>query len=254
MLKRTKLPLVALLLSLAFLVGCATAPPRSCEELWSRSDPLEGWNRPVHGLNRWVDRTIYDPLIEVWMWVPEAVRNRFTDFGRNLRAPRNVANNLLQADLGSAGTETARFLVNTTVGVGGLYDVAGRVGGVKADPEDFGQTLAVWGLGAGPYVEIPLRGPATFRSLAGDAVDSTMSVAGVVGGPVGDGITVLRYGNRAEKRARIDDELDEAYEINTADSYRDLQCRYYRERFYRTLDGRLPDEIEKLEQASVGGE
>lgn len=242
-----RLPVLLLIATLVMLVGCASPPPRSCEELRVGPDPLSAWNRPMHGVNRWVDRKIFDPLIEIWMWAPEVVRDRFTDFSKNLKAPRNMINNLLQADLVSAGTETMRFVLNTTLGVAGLFDVAKPLTGVKADPEDFGQTLAVWGLPAGPLLETPFRGPRTLRDFAGGFVDSAFSITTYLVGPIDIGVYVMRYGHRAERRARLDGILDETYEKAFEESYHGAQCEYYKQRVYRILDGdlKLPKQSEE---------
>jgi phospholipid-binding lipoprotein MlaA len=201
----------------------------------------------MHGVNRWVDRKVIDPVINVWMWFPELFRDRFSDFSKNLKAPRNMINNLFQGDVISAGAETMRFALNTTIGIGGLFDVAKPLTGVKADPEDFGQTLAVWGLPAGPLLEMPIRGPRTLRDLAGGVVDGAFSITTYFAGPLEIGVRTMRYGNRAERRARLDEVLDETYEQDFEASYHGAQCEYYKQRVYRILDGdlKLPKQSEE---------
>ena len=240
-----------LLLSIlgGFGTGCATAPPpRSCEDVWERPDTFSFWNRPVHHVNRWTDRQVIDPLIDVWLYVPDGLRNRFSDFAKNLRGPRNVANNLLQADFTHAGTETMRFLINTTIGLVGLFDVAEPITGVKSDPEDFGQTLALWGVPAGPLVEIPLSGPRSLREFGGGFADSVFSVTTFAPSAASIPLTAMRYGNRAERRAKLDPVLDETYVLDFEESYRESQCLYFKRRIYRILDGDLPHRGEKQQE------
>ncbi len=239
---------VLALFLLVAVSGCATTPPpRSCEDVWERPDPFSFWNRPVHKVNTWTDRKVFDPLIDVWLYVPSVVRNRFTDFARNLRAPRNFANNLLQADWKGAGTETMRFALNTTIGIGGLFDVAKPLTGVKSDPEDFGQTLALWGVPAGPLLYIPFRGPQTLREFGGGFADDAFSVTTFAPSGASIPLRVMRYGNRAQRRAKLDEVLDEVYELDFEDSYRESQCVYFKQRIYRIIDGKLPKKIELKE-------
>jgi len=198
-------------------------------------------------VNQWTDRKIFDRLIEGWLYVPPMVRNRFTDFARNLRAPRNFVNNLLQADWRGAGNETMRFAINTTIGIGGLFDVAKPVTGVKADPEDFGQTLALWGVPAGPLLYIPFRGPQTLREFGGGFADDGLSITTFAPSGASIPLRVMRYGNRAQRRAKLDRVLDETYELDFEDSYREAQCVYFKQRIYRIIDGELPKKIKLKE-------
>lgn len=256
---RSPLHLICALAILAAMgAGCATTkPPTSCEDVWERPDPFSFWNRPMHGANRWIDRTLVDPLIDVWLYVPSPVRNRFTDFAGNLRAPRNAANNLLQADFVSAGTELMRFVMNSTIGVVGLFDVAKPLTGYEADREDFGQTLAIWGVGAGPLLEIPLSGPQSLREFGGGFADTAFSITTFAPGAAAIPLDVMSYANKAERRAKLDDVLDVAFEMEFEDSYREAQCLYFKRRIYRILDGEIPrkkikeDVMPPLETATI---
>jgi len=137
------------------------------------NDPLEPLNRVIFGFNNAVDIVLFEPVSKAYLViVPESIRNSVQNFMRNLRAPVMVANNLLQGDIGGAGVGTARFLINSTVGIGGLFDVANSHQGLEYEQEDFGQTLAVWGLGDGFYLVLPLLGPSSLRDTAGLAVDT----------------------------------------------------------------------------------
>jgi phospholipid-binding lipoprotein MlaA len=134
-------------------------------------DPAEELNRAILGFNDGVDTVLFRPV--AWVYhtvVPDpvilAIRRAFA----NLRSPVLLANDLLQADLEDAATTTGRFVVNSTAGLLGLFDVADRIG-LPAHHADFGQTLHSYGLGPGPYVMLPLLGPSTVRDGIGRGVD-----------------------------------------------------------------------------------
>ncbi len=135
-------------------------------------DPLEPVNRAVFSFNNALDVVIIEPVAKLYRAVlPQFVRDGVQNFMRNLESPILVANNLLQGNVGGAGVGIARFAINTTAGVGGLVDVASTQG-LTYKQEDFGQTLAVWGLSDGPYLVLPVIGPSTLRDTAGLLVDS----------------------------------------------------------------------------------
>ncbi len=141
--------------------GCAATGPQSGSV--SEADPWEATNRRIDNFNTRVDNATLKPIAQGYNKVlPNFVRQRVTNFSNNLREPLHIINNFLQGDGGEGLSETGRFLVNTTLGVGGLFDVAGRMG-FEDYSEDFGQTLAVWGVPPGPYVIVPFFGPQTLR-------------------------------------------------------------------------------------------
>jgi phospholipid-binding lipoprotein MlaA len=135
-------------------------------------DPWEKWNRKVHGFNNGVDRYVAKPLATSYVKVvPRPVRNGVHNFFDNLGQPLTVVNSLLQGKPGEAWDAFGRFLINTTAGIGGVFDVASH-DQVPNTSEDFGQTLGVWGWKRSRYVELPLFGPRTVRDtfgLVGDA-------------------------------------------------------------------------------------
>jgi phospholipid-binding lipoprotein MlaA len=150
-----------MLASLMVAGGCATAEPQGAEP--SEVDPWEPMNRRIDKFNTEVDRITLKPVAQGYeKVVPDAMRKGVTNFSRNLRGPLNIINNFLQGK-GSAGfSETGRFLTNSTIGILGIFDVATRMG-LDSQTEDFGQTLAVWGVPSGPYVIVPFYGPQTLR-------------------------------------------------------------------------------------------
>ena len=135
-------------------------------------DPMEGYNRAVFAFNDAVDTVFLEPIAMGYRFItPQPVRTGVRNFLRNLKSPMQVVNQTLQGDISGAGADVARFAVNSTVGVLGLVDVGAMIG-LPYEQEDFGQTLAVWGVGHGPYVVLPIMGPSSFRDATGLLVDS----------------------------------------------------------------------------------
>jgi phospholipid-binding lipoprotein MlaA len=164
---------VAVLALLAFLTGCATVPPNAGQD---PRDPLESFNRQVFEFNEGLDKVVLKPLAQVYDAVlPVPVQECLSNGFSNLREPSNALNNLLQGKGSAAVSDVCRFAVNTTVGLLGCFDVATRMG-LEKSREDFGQTLAVWGVGNGPFLVLPLLGPSTIRDTAGIGVETVLDV------------------------------------------------------------------------------
>ena len=148
----------------AILGGCAIGPQQS-------SDPWEGLNRKTFAFNDAVDRAVLKPVATGYQnVVPELARTGVNNFFSNLEDIGTSLNNFLQGKPAEAINDLGRIVVNTTFGVLGLRDVATELG-VEKHYEDFGQTLAVWGLQPGPYLVLPLLGPSTIRDAPAKAVD-----------------------------------------------------------------------------------
>lgn len=180
-LKKVVDPLLKLVpvLAVAALSACATKPPASDPEALAAyeeiNDPLEPWNRAMHQLDQGLDTVLFDPTIAVYETIiPEPGRQGVTNFIRNFRSPITLVNDILQGEGKRAGVTTGRFVVNSTVGLLGFIDVA-QHWGMPYHSEDFGQTLAVWGVGEGPYLYVPILGPSGARDLTGYAVDTFSS-------------------------------------------------------------------------------
>jgi phospholipid-binding lipoprotein MlaA len=153
--------LLAIICVSVFVSGCATLPPGDPVDY----DPWEKTNRKLYRFNEVIDNATLKPLAKGYQKVvPEPVRNGVTNFGKNLGAPRNIINNFLQGKPRHGFGEFARFVVNSTIGIGGIFDIA-TASGLEARPEGFGQTAAVWGVPSGPYVMVPFFGPQTVRSI-----------------------------------------------------------------------------------------
>ena len=164
---------VAVLALLAVLTGCATVPPNAGQD---PRDPLESFNRQVFEFNEGLDKVVLKPLAQVYDAVlPVPVQECLSNGFSNLREPSNALNNLLQGKGAEAVSDVCRFAINTTVGLLGCFDVATRMG-LEKHREDFGQTLAVWGVGNGPFLVLPLLGPSTIRDTAGIGVETVLDV------------------------------------------------------------------------------
>jgi phospholipid-binding lipoprotein MlaA len=135
-------------------------------------DPWEPMNRGIFAFNDGLDRWLLEPIAIGWdTVVPDPAQRGVANVFANLATPRRVANDLLQGKPEKAGDDLGRFVVNTTFGILGIFDPAGAEGIAPGD-EDFGQTLGVWGVPAGPYLVLPFFGPSSPRDAAGLAVDS----------------------------------------------------------------------------------
>jgi phospholipid-binding lipoprotein MlaA len=144
-------------------------------ELPASYDPWEGFNRGVHRFNNAVDRTVARPLALGYVAVvPRPVRLGVSNFFNNLGQPLSAVNALLQGKPGQAGQSLARFLMNSTLGIGGIFDPASDAK-LANRSEDFGQTLGVWGWRRSRYVELPLFGPRTVRDVFGLIGDAPLS-------------------------------------------------------------------------------
>lgn len=160
---------MAALLALS-LGACSTT--QSSGDVSEVYDPMEGFNRAVFAFNDAVDTVFLEPIAMGYRFItPQPLRTGVRNFLRNLKSPMQVVNQTLQGDLSGAGSDVARFAINTTAGVLGLVDVAAMVG-LPYEQEDFGQTLGVWGVGHGPYMVLPILGPSSMRDATGMLVDS----------------------------------------------------------------------------------
>jgi len=157
--------LIAAIAALGGLSACASTATSETESARAEYDPLEAMNRKVHGFNRVLDKVALRPLASGYRKVvPSPVRRSITNFFSNLTTPRSALNNFLQGKPKRGFNELGRFLFNSTLGIGGFFDVAGA-GGMERYDESFAQTLSVWGVPDGPYIVLPFWGP----NMASDA-------------------------------------------------------------------------------------
>ena len=137
------------------------------------ADSLESFNRNMFYVNERLDQYALRPVAVAYTNVmPNPLERGIGNFFSNLNEITNVVNDVLQGKFKQAGHDGGRFLINSTIGMAGFFDVAERAGISKSDGEDFGQTLAVWGVGEGPYLMLPLLGPSTLRDAPSKFIDS----------------------------------------------------------------------------------
>ena len=134
-------------------------------------DCFETLNRGTFALNQGLDKVIFKPVAKAYRALPSPVRTGTNNALTNLSSLITIPNNVLQGELKTAGVNTGRFIVNTTIGILGLFDVASKMGFSEYEKEDFGQTLAVWGVGPGCYIVLPILGPSTLRDTAGSFIN-----------------------------------------------------------------------------------
>jgi len=174
MLKRLSAPMpsrVVVIFAAAFLfAGCATPPkddPEALAEFEKANDPIEPFNRVVFDFNMFVDKLIFKPIATMYDGaMPDYGQERVHNVLANMRAPVVFINDVLQGEGQRAGVTAGRFAINTTVGVLGIFDVAGEWG-LEPHSEDFGQTFAVWGAPEGFYLVLPIFGPSNPRDGLG---------------------------------------------------------------------------------------
>jgi phospholipid-binding lipoprotein MlaA len=158
---------------LILLTACATPPkdPAARAQFEANNDPLEPMNRQIFAFDMFLDTWFFKPLAQTYVAVmPPIGREAVSNFLGNLHEPVIFANNVLQTEFSRAGTTAERFVLNSTVGVGGLFDVASKWG-MHKQTGDFGQTLAHYGVGEFFYLVLPILGPSNPRDIVGTAVD-----------------------------------------------------------------------------------
>ena len=153
----------AVVFGLAGLAGCATVPPNAGQD---PRDPWEKLNRNVFAFNDGFDAAVARPLAELWLKLPDGVRDCLSNAFANLRGPSTAINSTLQGKPMQGLSDLGRFAVNTTVGIVGCFDVATDLG-LELHRTDFGLTLGVWGFGPGPYLVVPIFGPSDVRDAIG---------------------------------------------------------------------------------------
>ncbi|MCS6853751.1 MAG: VacJ family lipoprotein [Elioraea sp.] len=224
--------------ALALVVSaCATVPPQSDPEAraeyFERNDPLEPLNRAVFAFNEAFDHLLFRPAAETYRTlVPKPVRTGVGNVIDNLLVPRTAANQLLQGRPDDAAKSIARFLINSTLGVLGIFDVASEMG-LEPQFEDFGQTLAVWAgtTNGGPFLMLPILGPSTLRDAFALPIDMAMDPWNWVG--QGDQVQALRLGRYAvqaiDGREQLIEPID-ALRAQSLDFYSALRSVYLQRR------------------------
>lgn len=180
--RRGMVALVAAGFLVVSLGACATPPadPEERAAYEQMHDPLEPMNRSIFDFNLFVDAYLLQPIAQTYELLPDLVRNGVRNFLRHLKSPVILANDLMQGEVDRAGQTMGRFMFNTFPGMG-VLDLAGEAS-VPYHDEDFGQTLAVWGVEPGPYLMLPFLGPSTFRDTGGIVVDTYLDPVTYWGG------------------------------------------------------------------------
>ena len=224
--------------------GCATTPSSSptADEADTDNDPAEGVNRAIFKANLAADHAVMRPVAEAYTdHVPEVVQTGIHNVVQNLKEPAVALNDLLQGNVNYAWQSVQRLAVNTTVGAAVVVDVAAKWG-LPPHKADFGQTLAVWGVGEGPFVELPLLGPSNPRDALGTAVDLALNPLTFVGGAPATYAGVATGGaNLIDTRAQHLQDLD-ALERDSLDYYATLRSVYRQHREAEISAAKQPPE------------
>ncbi len=243
--------LVLLSLLAVSISACATRPPESdplaVAEYESANDPFEPVNRTIFGFNTFIDKTFVRPASQVYTAVtPNFMERGVTNFLHNLAEPWTATNQVLQGKPLEAGDTLGRFLINSTVGILGLWDPAKHLGFIRTE-EDLGQTLAVWGVGEGPYIMLPFFGPSSLRDTVGFGGDIVLDPMGMAIHQLNlendfllgfDLTTYITRGLDAiDTRARYFSIIDELYEAQ--DPYVMARSAWRQNRNYDIADGKI---------------
>jgi phospholipid-binding lipoprotein MlaA len=228
--------LVSFALLFALLGGCATAPnPR---------DPFEPVNRGIYQFNEGVDKAILKPVAQAYRAVlPQFLRASVSNFFSNINDVVVMVNNLLQGKFTAAYSDFGRIAINTTLGLGGLFDIASEAG-IEKHEEDFGQTLGYWGIADGPFLMLPLFGPSTLRDTAGRFVDYKADPMTYV---YPYNVRNVLWGTRiVSRRAEL---LDASTVLQTAalDPYEFIRDAYLQRRRNLIYDGTPPPDKEFMD-------
>ncbi|MBS91803.1 MAG: hypothetical protein CMM95_01950 [Rickettsiales bacterium] len=239
---------------LSFLLLLTPTIAVSGDNTSSVNDPFEQTNRSIFNFNNSLDENFFKPVAKAWRKVPDIPRKPISNLATTAKAPISLANAVLQLNRESIGNILAKFLINMTFGLGGMVDMAGKeeFGGIPTVEEDFGQTLAVWGVPEGPYVMLPVFGPSSVRDSIGLGVDTVtnpltfayrMSNIGLearLTGPVVRGVTT---------REKYLDYVDEL-KAGSLDFYATMRS-LYRQRRQKEISGNLEDDKMSLNNIPV---
>ena len=193
-------------------------------------DPLEPINRAIFSFNNVLDKIILEPAAKGYRKLPSPVQSGISNFLSNLKMPIVVLNQILQGQGKNAIESSGRFVINSTVGVFGLVDVAEKMGLEEKD-EDFGQTFATWGVGDGFYLILPIFGPSNLRDAAGTFMTYTLDPVNAYLVSEGEAwaVPIRMTASAVDYRSKIIDEVN-ALRINSVDYYAAVRSSYYQNR------------------------
>jgi phospholipid-binding lipoprotein MlaA len=230
-----RIGILVLVTGLFLLGGCATKQTtmEQAQQYEDPKDPLESLNRTMWDFNYEIlDEYLLRPTTVAYVnYMPQIARMGLLNLAENLEEPSNSINNLLQWKLDGTFISLGRFLLNSTVGLFGLIDVASEIG-LNTKEEEFGEVLGKWGIGTGPYLMVPARGPSDVRSSIGDMVDTSYSPLDGLNFYVG----FLRVGIKAlESRASVIQQEQTLY--SSADPYSFVKSAYFQNLEFKVRDG-----------------
>lgn len=212
------------LIAIAFCAACTSPQPGV-----AINDPYEENNRAVYAFGLQLDRAVLRPAGQVAAVLPMEITTPVSNFADNVGLPGMVVNGFLQGDIGGLSTNTMRFLINTTVGIGGLFDPAGAIG-LTEQSTDFGETLSIWGFQEGAYIVLPVFGPSTERDAAGTIVDLVLDPLQSIGtAPQVAYGTGSKVADLAITRGRFMETFDNVL-YESADSYAQARLAYLQNR------------------------
>ncbi len=214
---------------LAMFTGCATTG--------NSKDPYESYNRSMHSFNLKADEYVMKPVAKGYQWItPNFVDHGISNFFSNLQGVRLTFNDLLQAKFKDAGFDMLRFVVNSTVGIGGLFDVATELE-VPRGNEDFSQTLGYWGVPSGPFLVIPFLGPSSPRAIGGFIGDTPLNPISYIGyAPISIGLQALNITDSRADLLQLDDVIEEMKDYSL------MRDAYLQRQAYLISDGEILDD------------
>ena len=204
-------------------------------------DPLESRNRSIYAFNESLDEAILEPSADVYDYItPNMLQKGFNNFFYNVNYPITIVNQLLQGNIEEALQDTLRFTINSSIGVFGLFDPASSMGLPQHD-EDFGQTLAVWGVKEGPYLMLPFFGPKTLRSLTGDFTDVLFNpLLNINDTNLKMKVNLINILQDRSDFSTLEEELD-----NSFDPYQYIKDSYTQNRMYKIHNGIITEDDEE---------
>ncbi len=231
-----------ILVVLVIVGACAQVPkdPDALQAYQEANDPIEPFNREVFKLNSDLDKAILKPVAKAYRRaIPAFARTSIRNFLNNIDSPQTFINDVLQGESGRAAETAMRFFVNTVAGFFGFFDVAAQYG-LASHQEDFGQTLAVWGVKEGPYIMLPLLGPNNARHVAGRIGDRLMDPRTYIApggweyGVATGSVTALSI---VDSRSRVIEELEDL-EKSSLDLYATIRSLYRQNRVAKIRNGK----------------
>ncbi|PCJ49967.1 MAG: ABC transporter [Gammaproteobacteria bacterium] len=229
-----KLPNLFGSILILILSGCAT----STDNYSDPNDPFESFNRASYRFNKAVDKVILKPVTKGYDAIaPMPVKVGVSNFFSNLGEIPTIFNGLLQGKIADAFSDTGRFLINSTLGLAGIMDVATDLG-IEENDEDFGQTLGAWGFDSGAYIMLPLLGPTTIRDSLGIPLDGYLSFSRYVDHvPTRNTLYLARIVDLRYRLLPIDGQLEDAL-----DEYTFVKDAFLMHREYQVYDGDPPED------------